>query len=47
MTRVEHDSYAQIENELLAVVFALDRFDSYVYGRRITVETPQTTYHYR
>jgi hypothetical protein len=39
MTRIERDSYAQIEKELLAVVFSLDRFDSYVYGRHITVET--------
>ena len=39
MKRVARNSYAQIEKELLAVVFTLDRFDSYVNGRRITVET--------
>ena len=42
VTRVERDSYAQIEKELLAVVFELDGFDSYVYYRRITVETDHT-----
>ena len=32
--------YAQIEKELLAIVFACDRFDAYVYGRhQVTVET--------
>jgi hypothetical protein len=31
--------YAQIEKELLAVVFACNTFYDYVYGRRITVET--------
>ena len=25
--------YAQIEKELLSIVFACDRFDAYVYGR--------------
>ena len=32
-------NYAQIEKELLAVVFSLEKFDQYVYGRRVTVET--------
>jgi transposase InsO family protein len=31
--------YAQIEKELLAVVFACNKFYDYVYGRRVTVET--------
>ena len=39
MTKTERDSYAQIEKELLAIVFALDRFHTYIYGKRITVET--------
>ena len=33
-------SYAQIEKELLAIVFACDRFDAYVFGRDlVNVET--------
>ena len=32
-------NYCQIEKELLAVVFALHRFDQYVYGRHISVES--------
>ena len=31
--------YAQIEKELLAVLFACTRFYDYVYGRKVTVET--------
>ena len=31
--------YAQIEKELLSVVFALERFNQYVYGKHITVFT--------
>ena len=31
--------YAQIEKELLSVVFGLERFHQYTYGRRITVQT--------
>ena len=27
--------YAQIEKELLAIVFACDRFDAYIYGRDV------------
>jgi hypothetical protein len=32
-------NYAQIEKELLAIVHACDRFDQYVFGRDITIET--------
>jgi hypothetical protein len=32
-------SYAQIEKELLAIVFGLERLHSYVYGRHVIVET--------
>lgn len=39
MTTSERDSFAQIEKESLAIVFALDRFHSYVYGRHVTIET--------
>jgi len=31
--------YAQIEKELLAVVFALDKFEQYTYGRPVTIES--------
>ena len=31
--------YVQIEKELLAVVFALDKFEQYTYGRRVTIES--------
>jgi len=31
--------YAQIEKELLAIVFAMERFHTYVYGRKVSVET--------
>ena len=32
-------TYAQVEKELLAVVFALDKFEQYVYGRPVTIES--------
>ena len=38
MTPTERDSYAQIEKEMLAIVFALQRFDTYVYTKDVTVE---------
>ena len=31
--------YAQIEKELLAVVFSLEKFNQYVYGRHVTVHS--------
>ena len=31
--------YAQIEKELLAVVYGLEKFHTYTYGRRVTVES--------
>jgi hypothetical protein len=34
-------NYAQIEKELLAILHACDRFDQYVFGRDITIETDQ------
>ena len=38
LSRAE-ENYAQIEKELLAVVFAMERFDHYTYGRHVTVES--------
>ncbi|XP_060076924.1 uncharacterized protein K02A2.6-like [Ylistrum balloti] len=32
-------NYAQIEKELLAVVFGLERFETYVYGKKVLVES--------
>lgn len=37
LTKIEQ-SYAQIEKELLSIVFGLTRFDMYCYGRHVTVE---------
>lgn len=40
LTRTERESYAQIEKEMLAICFALQRFDTYVYANvNVTVET--------
>jgi len=39
MTRTERESYAQIEKEMLAISFALQRFDTYVYAKPVLVET--------
>ncbi|GFN78567.1 retrovirus-related pol polyprotein from transposon gypsy [Plakobranchus ocellatus] len=36
MTETE-SRYANIERELLAVVFALERFHTYVYGKHVTI----------
>lgn len=38
LTRTECN-YAQIEKELLAVVFGMERFENYTYGRHIKVES--------
>ena len=32
-------NYAQIEKKLLATVFSMNRFHSYVYGKKVIVET--------
>jgi len=39
MTPTERDTFAQIEKETYAIVFALDRFHTYVYGRSVEIET--------
>ena len=36
---VPETAYAQIEKELLSIVFAVKRFDSYVYGHKIIIES--------
>ena len=32
-------NYAQIEKELLAIVFGVERFEGYIYGRKISIDT--------
>jgi len=40
LTRVERDSFAQIEREMAAILFAVTRFHTYIYGKRdVTVAT--------
>ena len=38
LTKTE-TNYSQIEKELLAVLFSLEHFDHYVYGRKVTVHS--------
>ena len=40
-------NYAEIEKELLAVVFGLERFENYTYGRYVEVEWNLTINHLR
>ena len=35
-------NYVALELECLAVVFACQKFDQYIYGKRVTVETDHT-----
>ena len=32
-------NYAQIEKEMLAIVFGTNKFDLYIYGKQVSVET--------
>ena len=34
-------NYAQIEKELLAIVFGVERFEGYAYGRKVFIDTDQ------
>ena len=38
MTETE-TNYTQMEKEMLAIVFAVERFEQYVYGRPVLVQT--------
>ena len=38
LTKTE-ENYAQIEKELLAIVFGIRRFHQYTFGREVTVQT--------
>ena len=31
--------YAQIEKEMLSIVFGMERFESYLYGRKVILES--------
>ena len=37
-------NWAQIEKELLAVVFGLERFDQYTYGKKVIVQNDHNDY---
>jgi len=38
MTQTERQ-YAQIEKEMLAIVSGCKKFDQYIYGHKVTIET--------
>ena len=38
MTETER-KYAQIEKEMLAIVCGCEKFDQYIYGHKVTIET--------
>ena len=38
LTPIERN-YAQIEKELLAIVFGMEKFNHFTYGRKVTVES--------
>ena len=39
-------NYTTIENEMLAVVFAYDKFRSYIIGSKVTIYTDHVAIHY-
>ena len=45
LSRVERNSHARIDKELLAIVCSLERLHTYVFARRITVQTDRIPLH--
>ena len=41
ITHNTEENYAQVEKELLAIVFSCEKYDQYVYGRHMTVQSDQ------